>query len=375
MPLDAVITIEGCASGLQNMQRDLSLLQQAEQDGRSSFFSLRLYQWSEPTITYGFAQKAQQLFDYERLKQDGIAIVARSTGGRALLHHDELTYALCASINHPVFGGSLLESYQKIASCLCLFLEELNMGKKISVNRERTSGGTSESRERMSGRTSENISENNSVNRERASGNRERTFENRGSNSGNTSENTSVNRERASENRGSNSGNNSVNRERALENRGRTSENISGNNSGNRGSNSGNNSGNGERAFENPSENGERAFGNPSESTFERIGQNSLCYLSTGFMEIELDGKKLIGSAQKRGRFAYLQHGSIPIKKSPYNIAKYLVDKTTNNREPKVAVLSDYLDESFLDFDFLANRLAKTFAKSLAPVQKATVCS
>lgn len=265
MQLDAVITIEGSASGLQNMQRDLSLLQQAEQDGRSSFFSLRLYRWSEPTITYGFAQKAKQLFDYERLQQDGVAIVARSTGGRALLHHDELTYALCASINHPVFGGSLLESYQKIASCLCLFLEELNMGKKISVNRERASGGMSENRGRASGCTSENP---------------------------------------------------------------------------------------------------ERAFENPSESTFERIGQNSLCYLSTGFMEIELDGKKLIGSAQKRGRFAYLQHGSIPIKKSPYNIAKYLVDKTTNNREPKVAVLSDYLDESLLDFDFLANRLANTFAKS-----------
>ena len=46
---------------------------------------LRIYKWNPPTITIGYFQKADDV-DFEHIKGDGIGIVRRLTGGRAVLH-------------------------------------------------------------------------------------------------------------------------------------------------------------------------------------------------------------------------------------------------------------------------------------------------
>jgi len=69
------------ADGPTNMARDEALLESAER----GVASLRFYTWSKPTISLGYFQKHQA---------GRVPWVRRSTGGAAIVHHHELTYAL-----------------------------------------------------------------------------------------------------------------------------------------------------------------------------------------------------------------------------------------------------------------------------------------
>lgn len=78
---------------------------------------LRLFSWDPPTLSLGYAQKSAEV-NMVRLKEYGWDLVRRPTGGRAILHTDELTYSIAAPIDEPVMAGSLLESYQRISRAL-----------------------------------------------------------------------------------------------------------------------------------------------------------------------------------------------------------------------------------------------------------------
>jgi lipoate-protein ligase A len=64
----------------------------------------------------------------------GWGIVRRLTGGRAILHADELTYALIAPTDEPLVAGSLLESYNRIAGGLLNALEILGLPVEINAH-------------------------------------------------------------------------------------------------------------------------------------------------------------------------------------------------------------------------------------------------
>jgi lipoate-protein ligase A len=55
---------------------------------------LRLYRWSSPTVSFGRNEPAAGLYDRRRASAEGVTFVRRPTGGRAVLHDRELTYAL-----------------------------------------------------------------------------------------------------------------------------------------------------------------------------------------------------------------------------------------------------------------------------------------
>jgi lipoate-protein ligase A len=56
--------------------------------------------------------------DTARLGQRGWDVVRRPTGGRAILHTDELTYSIAAPPDEPRVAGSVLESYNRLAAAL-----------------------------------------------------------------------------------------------------------------------------------------------------------------------------------------------------------------------------------------------------------------
>jgi lipoate-protein ligase A len=76
------------ADGPHNMAADEALLESA-QDGTAS---LRFYGWSTATVSLGYFQPDKARRDDERLAS--LPFVRRPTGGGALVHHHELTYAL-----------------------------------------------------------------------------------------------------------------------------------------------------------------------------------------------------------------------------------------------------------------------------------------
>lgn len=75
-----------------NMALDRALLS-AVVSGQSGP-TLRFYQWSKPAVTIGFHQRMDRVLDVETVKQAGIEVVVRPTGGRAVLHGDDLTYSI-----------------------------------------------------------------------------------------------------------------------------------------------------------------------------------------------------------------------------------------------------------------------------------------
>ncbi len=79
--------------------------------------TLRLYGWSPPCLSLGYGQRAREV-DLARLAARGWALVRRPTGGRAILHADELTYSVALPITHPLATGTILESYQRISGSL-----------------------------------------------------------------------------------------------------------------------------------------------------------------------------------------------------------------------------------------------------------------
>ena len=75
------------------MALDHALMVRARQGGEAV---LRVYEWSAPVLSLGRNQKARGIYVDEELARRGITVVRRPTGGRALLHHREITYSLTA---------------------------------------------------------------------------------------------------------------------------------------------------------------------------------------------------------------------------------------------------------------------------------------
>lgn len=97
---------------------------------RKSPPTLRLYSWSPPCISLGYAQPISQI-DRDRVQALGWDIVRRPTGGRAILHTDELTYSVAAPLDNPHFVGGVLESYKRISQGLVKALEILRLDIEI----------------------------------------------------------------------------------------------------------------------------------------------------------------------------------------------------------------------------------------------------
>lgn len=96
--------------------------------------TLRLYGWVLPSVSLGCFQKVNDInIDY-CLKRD-IPIVRRPTGGRAILHNDELTYSFSAKTNNKFFSKGLFDSYKKISDALSLSLSRLGLSPEVKMDR------------------------------------------------------------------------------------------------------------------------------------------------------------------------------------------------------------------------------------------------
>jgi len=88
----------------------------------------RVYEWAAPAITIGYAQRPDGLIDLKRCKTDGVAVVRRLTGGRAVYHHNDIGYAVIGAANDPVFGGSIIDTYRAINMVIAETFREHGVG-------------------------------------------------------------------------------------------------------------------------------------------------------------------------------------------------------------------------------------------------------
>lgn len=119
-----LIIDESPRSGPSNMAIDQAIAEACA--AGDSPPTLRFYRWEPPAISIGRHQDSAEI-DHEQVAELGYEIVRRSTGGRAILHIDELTYSIAASKDHPIMGGGVMDSYLRISNALLAGLNNLNI--------------------------------------------------------------------------------------------------------------------------------------------------------------------------------------------------------------------------------------------------------
>ena len=113
------------------MALDDALMARAARSGESTF---RVYTWSGPTLSFGRHQRAAGVYDEGRLSAEGIAVVRRPTGGRALLHDREVTYSVAAPAGP---AASLANDYLAINAILVGALRRLGVHATQAVSTAR----------------------------------------------------------------------------------------------------------------------------------------------------------------------------------------------------------------------------------------------
>ena len=109
------------APGVVNMARDEALMTLV---GRAaSPPTLRLYEWSEPTISLGYFQRFTDLRALSGAPAK-MPVVRRQTGGGAILHDRELTYSLSLPMDHPLAGRGPNRLYELVHDALIRCLQD-----------------------------------------------------------------------------------------------------------------------------------------------------------------------------------------------------------------------------------------------------------
>lgn len=114
-----LIIEESPRTGPENMATDEALLNQAVSEG---LCAVRLYQWSEPTLSTGYFQKLERVAVPPALEE--LPRVRRLSGGGAILHHHELTYSCVLPPNHE-FTSDPSRIYDRIHAVIARYFASL----------------------------------------------------------------------------------------------------------------------------------------------------------------------------------------------------------------------------------------------------------
>jgi lipoate-protein ligase A len=118
-------------SGAENMALDLTLLAEAGRSGRAF---LRLYRFDPPCLSFGRHEPARARYDRAAIARLGVDVVRRPTGGRAVWHEHEVTYAVAAPIDR---FASLRGAYREIHARLAAALRRLGADPTLAPDHPR----------------------------------------------------------------------------------------------------------------------------------------------------------------------------------------------------------------------------------------------
>ena len=112
-------------AGAENMAIDAELLDRA--DGTGASF-LRLYRFDPPCLSLGRNEPAAR-YDHTEIARRGLDVVRRPTGGRAVWHEHEVTYAVAAPL---AAFGSLRNAYHTVHERIAAALRSLGAGATLA---------------------------------------------------------------------------------------------------------------------------------------------------------------------------------------------------------------------------------------------------
>jgi lipoyl(octanoyl) transferase len=123
----------GISDGFTNMAIDEAMFRAHEQEMTPP--TLRVYEWNPATLTVGYFQNITKDIDEQKCLDNGIDIVRRATGGRSVLHKDEVTYSVVAS-GKCGFPYGVSGSYKAISQGLIAAYKILGLNVSLAPHRE-----------------------------------------------------------------------------------------------------------------------------------------------------------------------------------------------------------------------------------------------
>lgn len=136
------LLITGFADGATNMAVDEAIMRGVAEGIVPP--TLRFYGWEPPCVSIGYAQSLEGEIDLARCAGDGVGWVRRPTGGRAILHVDELTYSVVTRLDDPRAAGGVVESYRRLSRGLVAGLSLLGVPViQAEYQRNENAGGLS----------------------------------------------------------------------------------------------------------------------------------------------------------------------------------------------------------------------------------------
>jgi lipoate-protein ligase A len=135
-PVRALVASFEAADGPLNFARDDALLSAVHDSGH---LVARVYGWTMPTISFGRNERTLGWYSRDNAERMQIGVVRRRTGGRALLHFRELTYAIAGPARS---SDTVTATYMQLADVLVATLRRLNIRAEISAgSREENTEG------------------------------------------------------------------------------------------------------------------------------------------------------------------------------------------------------------------------------------------
>ncbi len=122
------LVVDGPCDGAWNMAVDRAI-QSAREAGRVPP-TLRIYRWRIPTVTLGAFQPVTAV-DAAACRAWGVDVVRRHTGGRGVLHDDEVTYSVVAGVDDGVPRG-VVASYRYLCAGLVEAFRELGVAAEVT---------------------------------------------------------------------------------------------------------------------------------------------------------------------------------------------------------------------------------------------------
>lgn len=123
------LIIDEPASGAWNMAVDRAILD-AHQAGEM-LPTLRLYRWERPTVSLGRFQAVDDV-DRAVCSAEGVDLCRRPTGGRGVLHDDEVTYSIVAGVRDGLPRG-VSASYRRLCGALVEAYRELGVSAELTA--------------------------------------------------------------------------------------------------------------------------------------------------------------------------------------------------------------------------------------------------
>ncbi len=117
-------------TGAENMAIDEAVFE--AQEKKKSPPTIRFYTWKKPCLSLGYFQKAFKELDLNQVKKKSIDVVKRMTGGRVVLHIDELTYSVSATVSLLSWCKTQRLSYEFISKSLLKTLQGMNLELNLS---------------------------------------------------------------------------------------------------------------------------------------------------------------------------------------------------------------------------------------------------